>query len=154
MKINHALALSLIGLTFATPVALAEDGHNQKAAGHEVHANHMLNGYAAVSDALYRDNLIVAKAVATGMFKHDKNSAMAKPAQAIANSKDIDEARMHFKTLSDVAIPIDKKQKTLHRMHCPMAMGGKGADWLQKSADQVQNPYFGKKMPHCGMTVK
>jgi hypothetical protein len=154
MKINFTLALSLIGLTFATPSTLAEHGQNHKAGDHEAHTKRMLEGYAAVSKSLYMDNLIVAKAIAAGMVAYDKNSAMAKPAKAIAASKDIKTARMHFKMLSDAAILIAKKQKTMHWMHCPMAMGGKGADWLQKSADPVQNPYFGKKMPHCGWVVK
>ena len=166
MKINHthALALSLIGFAFATPALLAENGHNHAAsshghaahapAGHEAHADHMLEGYAVVSTALYKDDLAAAKKAASGMVKHDKHSAMAKQAQAIADSKDLETARMHFKMLSDVAIPVAKKEKTMHQMHCPMAADGKGADWLQKSADEVQNPYFGARMPHCGKMVK
>lgn len=154
MKINYALALGLIGFTFATPAALAEEGDDHKVAGHEAHADHMLEGYAAVSTALYKDDLAAAKKAAAGMVKHDKDSALATPAQAIADSKDIEVARTHFKELSDIAIPIAKKEKTMHVAHCPMAMGGKGADWLQKSADEVQNPYMGKKMPHCGRMVK
>ncbi|MGB6220087.1 DUF3347 domain-containing protein [Haloferula sp.] len=154
MKINPALTLGLIGLAFATPAVMAEDGHDHGAAGHEAHADHMLEGYAVVSTALYKDDLAAAKKAAAGMVKHDKDSAMAKPAQAIADSKNIEEARTHFKMLSDLAIPIAKKEMTMHVAHCPMAMGGKGADWLQKSDDEVQNPYFGKKMPHCGKMVK
>ncbi len=154
MKINHALALSLIGFAFATPVVMAEEGHDHAAAGHEAHADHMLEGYAAVSAALYKDDLAAAKKAAAGMVKHDKDSVMAKPAQAIADSKDLDQARTHFKELSDAAIPVAKSEKTMHQMHCPMAMDGKGADWLQQSADEVQNPYMGTKMPHCGKMVK
>jgi len=33
--------------------------------------------------------------------------------------------------------------------HCPMALDGAGADWLQV-ADQVANPYFGEAMLRCG----
>lgn len=154
MKINHALAIGLLGFAFATPAVMAEDGHDHAAAGHEAHADHMLEGYAVVSTALYKDDLAAAKKAAAGMVKHDKDSAMAKPAQAIADSKDIAEARTHFKELSDVAIPVAKKAKTMHVAHCPMAMDGKGADWLQKSADEVQNPYMGKAMPHCGTIAK
>ena len=167
MKINHALALSLIGLAFATPAIMALEGHNHAAAGHghanhaaqapvgyEAHAAHMLEGYAVVSTALYKDDLAAAKKAAAGMVKHDKASAMAKHAQAIADSKNIETARMHFKLLSDIAIPVAKKEKTMQQMHCPMAAGGKGADWLQESADEVQNPYFGARMAHCGARVK
>ena len=41
---------------------------------------------------------------------------------------------------------------TVHRVHCPMALGmGKGADWLQKDKD-VRNPFFGEGsgMKACG----
>ncbi len=154
MKINHALALSLLTFALATPAVMAEDGKDRTAAAQEAHPEHMLEGYASVSTALYKDDLAAAKKAAAGMVKHDEDSAMTKHAQAIADSKTIEDARMHFKKLSDAAIPVAKTEKTMHRMHCPMAMDGKGADWLQKSADEVQNPYMGTKMPHCGKMVK
>lgn len=154
MKINYALALGLIGFAFATPAVMAHEEEGHMAAGHEAHAAHMLEGYAVVSAALYKDDLAAAKKAALGMVKHDKDSAMAKPAQAIADSKSIDDARTHFEELSDVAIPVAKAEKTMHQVHCPMALDGKGADWLQNSADEVQNPYLGTKMPHCGKMVK
>lgn len=152
MKINPVLALSLVAFTFAAPAVMAEE--NQKDANHEAHADHMLEGYAALSTALYKDDLATAQKTAAGMVKHDKDSAMAKHAQAIADSKTIEDARMHFKELSDIAIPIAKKEGTMHVAHCPMAMDGKGADWLQQSDKEIQNPYFGAKMAHCGNFTK
>ncbi len=154
MKTNHALALGLLSFALAIPAVMAEKGDDHAAAGHEAKADHMLDGYAAVSTALYKDDLAAAKKAAAGMAMHDKDSAMSKHAQAIADSESIEDARIHFKELSDACIPVAKKEETMHRMHCPMAMDGKGADWLQKSADEVQNPYMGTKMPHCGKLVK
>lgn len=154
MKINHTLALGLLSFALATPAVMAEEGKDQAAAGHEAKSAHMFEGYAAVSTALYKDDLAAARKAAAGMAMHDKDSAMSKHAQAIADSESIEDARMHFKELSDVAIPVAKTEKTMHQVHCPMAMDGKGADWLQKSADEVQNPYMGTKMPHCGKMVK
>jgi hypothetical protein len=75
---------------------------------------------------------------------------MAKPAQSIADSKSLAEARKHFEALSKAAIPVAKKEKLMHVAHCPMAMDGKGADWLQKENDVIRNPYMGQKMPKCG----
>ena len=154
MKFNPALTLGLIGLALATPSVMAEDKHKHDEASHEAHADHMLEGYAVVSTALYKDDLAAAKKAASGMVKHDKDSAMAKHAQAIADSKSIDDARKHFKELSDIAIPIAKKEKTMHVAHCPMAMDGKGADWLQASDTEIQNPYYGASMAHCGKFKK
>lgn len=148
MKLNPLITLGAIALAFTSPAALAEKSHDHHKK--EAHARHMLEGYAAVSNALYKDDLAAAKKNAVGMVKHDKDSKMAKPAQAIADSKTLEEARKHFKQLSDIAIPIAKREKTMHVAHCPMAMNGKGADWLQKSDDEIRNPYMGAKMPHCG----
>ena len=152
MKSNLTLAISLLAFAIATPAVMAEDPH-QAAAAKESHADPMLEGYSAVSTALYKDELDAAKQAAAGMVKHDKDSAIGKHCQAIADSKTIEEARTHFKALSDAAIPVAKEKKMMHEMHCPMAFGNKGASWLQKSADEVQNPYFGAKMPHCGEMV-
>ncbi len=154
MKANHALALSLLSFALATPAVMAETAKDHAPVGREAKTDHMLDGYADISTALYKDDLAAAKKAAAGMAMHDKDSAMSKHAQAIADSKDIEGARMHFKELSDLAIPVAKKDKSMHQMHCPMAMDGKGADWLQESADEVQNPYMGAKMPHCGKAVK
>ena len=154
MKINYALALGLIGLAFATPAVMAEEAKDHVAASKETHASQMLDSYSSVSAALYKEDLAAAKKAAGSLFAHDKESAMGKHAQAIVDSKDIEGARMHFKELSDAAIPVAKTEKIMHQMHCPMAMDGKGADWLQKSPDEVQNPYMGAKMPHCGSMVK
>jgi membrane fusion protein, copper/silver efflux system len=41
----------------------------------------------------------------------------------------------------------------LHVMHCPMALGGKGARWLQDSPE-LRNPYYGAKMLQCGDRVE
>ncbi len=154
MKINPALTLGLAAFSFATPAVMAEEEHHHKEAGHEAHADHMLEGYAALSTALYKDDLATAQKTAAGMVKHDKDSAMAKHAQAIADSKTIEDARKHFAELSEIAVPMAKKEGDMHVAHCPMAMEGKGADWLQKSDKEIQNPYFGAKMAHCGKFMK
>jgi Cu(I)/Ag(I) efflux system membrane fusion protein len=42
--------------------------------------------------------------------------------------------------------------ETVYELHCPMAFGGKGANWLQPD-DKARNPYFGKKMPTCSASA-
>lgn len=150
MKTVTTISLSIAALAFSAVPSLAEEGHDDQAAGHEAHAGHMLEGYAVVAVALYKDDLAEAREAAACMVKHDNDSAMARPAKAIAESDSLVAARKHFKELSDLAMPIAKRAKTMHVAHCPMAMGGKGAYWLQTSKDEIQNPYMGKKMPHCG----
>ena len=153
MRPNFALAISLLGIAFASPTLKAQE-HHQEAAGKEVQPDVMVEGYSVIATALYKDDLEAAKKAAGGLVKSNKDSALVKHCQAIADSKTLDDARIHFKELSDAAIPTAKEKKTMHEMHCPMAFGGKGASWLQKSLDEVQNPYLGAKMPHCGDEVK
>ena len=153
MKLHTALLVSLLGFLATTPAVRADEPHSATASK-EAHAGHMLEGYAVVATALYKDDLDAAKKAAAGMVKHDKDSAMSKSCQAIADSTSLEEARRHFKELSDVAIPIAREKKTMHEMNCPMALDGQGASWLQKSDDEIQNPYLGTRMPHCGEAVK
>jgi hypothetical protein len=147
MKMNLSLMGILLGLTLSSPVLYAET-HDKPAA--EAKADDKLKGYTDVSDALYKDNLEDAKKQAADAAKDVKDEKIAKHYQGIAGSKSLDEARKHFKEVSDLLIPIAKKEGKMHEMHCPHAK----ANWLQKSADEVQNPYEGKKMPHCGKEVK
>ena len=153
MKYNPAITACLLGFTLAAPILNAEP-LPQKVAPKETAASQLLESYSAVSTALYKDDLAAAKKAAGELANQDKEGAVAKHAQAIADSKSLEEARTHFKALSDAAIPIAKAEKTMHEMHCPMAFDNKGANWLQKSAAEVQNPYFGSKMPHCGKAAK
>lgn len=153
MKTKHLITITLLGLSLATPVIKAEDPKPETAAK-EAKADSLLEGYADLSTALYKDDLAAAKKAAASMAQHHKDSAMAKSCQAIVDSKTLEEARTQFKLCSDVAIPMAKEKNMMHEMHCPMAADGKGANWLQKSADEVQNPYMGAKMPHCGRLVK
>jgi hypothetical protein len=39
--------------------------------------------------------------------------------------------------------------ETMYWNHCPMAMGGDGANWLSIN-EKISNPYMGQKMPGCG----
>jgi Cu(I)/Ag(I) efflux system membrane fusion protein len=60
----------------------------------------------------------------------------------------------HFEDLSDALITAVKADPAVFsgeilQMHCPMAKGNQGADWLQ-SGEPLRNPYFGAAMPGCG----
>jgi hypothetical protein len=109
-----------------------------------------LEDYATIGDALYKDDLEAAGKAAAVLAGYDKEGPMGKPARAIADSKDLAEARTHFKELTAVAVPIAKEQKAMYLAHCPMALNQQGADWLQASKDEIRNPYMGAKMAHCG----
>jgi len=72
----------------------------------------------------------------------------------LKNAGNIESAREAFEALSDAGIRTAKTFGTgpvnpLHVVHCPMAFGDKGADWLQRE-ETVANPYFGASMLRCG----
>ena len=42
---------------------------------------------------------------------------------------------------------------TMYRLHCPMALGGRGAIWFQDN-DDTRNPYYGATMLKCADEVE
>ncbi|WP_161964333.1 DUF3347 domain-containing protein [Chitinophaga flava] len=63
--------------------------------------------------------------------------------------------RASFQMVSDMLFDLVKntglKGKTVYHQYCPMAFDDKGAYWLSEKPE-ILNPYFGKKMLHCGET--
>ncbi len=75
-------------------------------------------------------------------------------AGAMRNTSDIKKQREDFSILSDSMAFVVRTfgssgKEPVIQFHCPMAFGGRGANWLQSEKD-VQNPYFGKAMFKCG----
>ena len=141
------LISSLVALAFAGLAIASVQADETK---HEGHTGHMLAGYLAVSDALYKDDLDAAQEAAVFINTHDADSPLSAAAKEIIAAEDIAAAREAFKTLSAKAIEMAKtdESKEYTVMNCPMVKGGQG-DWL--SADnKVNNPYYGAKMAHCG----
>jgi len=86
-------------------------------------------------------------------LKSIKNSA-----QRIAESKEIESARSAFISLSESFYRVAKQLGTsgsqpVLRFYCSMAVGGKGAYWLQNKTG-VENPYYGSAMFTCGEQVE
>ena len=83
-----------------------------------------------------------------------ESGGMTKAAHDITASADIQMARAAFALLSESMIVAAKcyggATETVHRFHCPMAFGDRGADWLQRK-DKTENPYFGSTMFRCGV---
>lgn len=100
------------------------------------------------------------------LLKGDLHNAWMKELNILEKSvinmkkaESIEEFRLHFASLSDSLTVSAKKfglkeGQTIFRLHCPMAFNNRGADWLQNSGDQVENPYFGAAMPRCGEKVE
>lgn len=81
---------------------------------------------------------------------------MKNDAEHIAKSKDIEQQRAHFMSLSKnmyTLIKVLKHNDPVYYQYCPMANEGKGANWLSKE-NAIKNPYYGTKMLTCGKTVE
>ncbi len=77
-------------------------------------------------------------------------------AEHISDTKDIGHQRDHFMSLSKnmyELIKVSKSETPVYYQYCPMANGGKGANWLSKE-DAIKNPYYGSQMLTCGSTVE
>ncbi len=71
--------------------------------------------------------------------------------------EDIESARDSFAALSDsvkeMLIKFGTGNQKIFLFHCPMALGGKGAYWMQKDKE-TRNPFFGSKMISCQDSVE
>lgn len=65
----------------------------------------------------------------------------------------LEHQREHFVTLSDNLFAVMKivppHSGETYLDHCPMANGGKGANWISRE-QPIRNPYYGKAMLTCG----
>jgi hypothetical protein len=81
---------------------------------------------------------------------------LAEDAEHISDTKDAKHQRDHFATLSTAIYKLQKVSKTaapVYYQFCPMANGGKGANWLSEDKS-IKNPYYGSQMMSCGKTIE
>jgi|GEM_PF-498122 len=165
--ITVALAAAASGFAHCGACSVGEKAH----AAHGEHgghgaagcADHALLKYLKIQDSLASDNLGGAQAAAKELQLTGKAcsiegkeccTAMKHAADGIASAADIGAARLSFQTLSNNLIARIEEKGLSHgsvvKMHCPMAMEGKGASWIQDTM-AVRNPYYGASMLTCGM---
>ncbi len=138
--------------------------------------NQALTTYYAVTAALVKGDVGMANLAATQLqgdvdtlqvatIKADKS--IIETAQFIKtdvsgnvkdflNKKDIEEKRAVLKSLSDnlfnLLRTVQYNGNKVFLVNCPMAFNNQGAQWLNATAE-VNNPYFGAKMPKCGSVM-
>lgn len=120
-----------------------------------------LVNYNDLKNALVKDSAAEAKEAASQMLKNisvieiaeNPHTQLVQNLKEIANSEDLKVQRKQFAQLSEALYQVvknnDLTEEVLYLQYCPMAMGGKGANWLSYEK-QVQNPYMGQRMPNCG----
>jgi Protein of unknown function (DUF3347) len=165
MKQTLIIALLLV-LNFAAYAQHDHAGHDAKKidqATAKFEDNKLQTAYAHyihLKDALVGSNADEAKLAAGDLQKSLVGISGAKKAAneaaKLAATKDLDDQRKVFSTLSNEMTSLVKNGKlasgTLYLEYCPMANNNEGGFWLSNEK-QIKNPYFGEAMLKCG-TVK
>ena len=119
-------------------------------------AKNVYQHYIHLKTALVKSDVKEAKAGAEALnkaFSSAGNIKGAALAAKIASSADLKAQRNNFDVLSaEVEAFIRKaglKSGKVYKQYCPMAKSGDGAYWLA-SESEVNNPYYGDQMLHCG----
>ncbi|MGL1901366.1 MAG: DUF3347 domain-containing protein [Fibrobacterales bacterium] len=125
-----------------------------------------LDEYMKISEFLAADNFSKAQQQAVSLdkaihaLKHKAGSPFRKQLKqalhTISSAKNITTARKGYFELSKIVIPHVKMMGGLSKgnlYYCPMALNGKGAQWMQKGT-KTRNPYYGSQMLGCGSPVK
>lgn len=130
------------------------------------------DSYFKMHHALSRDNHMAAKEEALRTLEilksgeplvHKQNdhnqwmqwwNRLTSSITEITASSDIKVARTSYEHFSNSLIEIFQscggvEGRDIYIYHCPMAFGGRGADWLQ-SIEGTENPYYGDAMFKCG----
>ena len=134
----------------------------------------VFENYFVLKDALVKTDGKVASSVANDLLTSLNGIKMDKLAmdvhmvwmkvvkdltadtKSISETQDIKKQRMVFMSLSKKIydlIKVAKYETPVFYQFCPMANGGKGANWLSKD-NGIKNPYYGSQMLSCGKTVE
>lgn len=137
--------------------AIADDGRARSM------VRSFVKTYLKIKEALVADSLPGVKQAArewgnayapeAGTPGAEAKAELRAVLQAIAQSQNLEEARLHFRQMTillraaGAELPLSSKD--LYLQFCPMAKENDGAYWLSEE-NVVLNPYFGASMLHCG----
>lgn len=145
--------------------ALSFSGQVSAAPAPDKSTTAVLENYLRIQEALASDSLSGVSDAAKAIAKNAdalaksgaaKNKALApkikKSATALSKAASLETARKEFKALSSPIVEwaAATKPSGVMTVACPMA----SAQWLQKEATSIRNPYYGKEMLECGEVVK
>jgi len=119
----------------------------------EALASDDLNTFNTVSDKLNDSIANVSEAGLVGKTLAIWRRAAASM-RSEAHAPDIETARVRFEGMTNATLTLQEQfghggDETWYVVHCPMAFGNKGADWIQRD-NKIRNPYFGSRMYRCG----
>lgn len=122
-------------------------------------AQQFLLSYLQIKDDLVQTNSEATAESArklASLFEDNSDplaQSMFADAQQISNTNYVSIQRDHFNSLSQKMYGLVKQlgvsETAVYKQFCPMAFDNEGAYWLSIEK-QVNNPYFGDQMLHCG----
>jgi len=86
----------------------------------------------------------------------EERAEMKTMAQELSETEDLEKQRELFGAFTEKAGPMFEDALsvgTIYKKFCPMAFNNKGAYWYA-DIEEINNPYFGDKMPNCGSVKK
>jgi hypothetical protein len=114
--------------------------------------------YLKIEEALFNSDLSVATKSAANLaetFTTDQAELKAL-ANKMAESEELETLRTHFFSFSKQSEDFFSdalSTGTIYKQYCPMAFDNEGAFWIAE-IKEINNPYFGERMAHCGKTVE
>jgi hypothetical protein len=123
----------------------------------------VLRAYEDIRAALSSDDLVAAKVAAVKMAENFRDrSSTAEPAQHLAASATLHQARRAFKVLSEETLPLAYHQSGYYIARCPGQQCmekcngcpmSEFSPWVQVST-AIENPFMGRAHPHCGVIAQ
>ncbi len=119
---------------------------------------HALAQYLTLSHALSHDLEAEIDASAKSLVKALEESGLATLRPAVEALRDQQGRAAITAALPTVTVALAEitqqraaaqLESPIFLLHCPMALDGKGADWLSQTRE-IENPYFGSEMFACG----
>ena len=98
-EMNSIISISIAALLSSAALSLSGEKDGHQTAEQLTIADPMLEGYAVIAEALFKGDLGGAKKAASRMVENDRKNVMSISARALSRSRDLSEARIHFRML-------------------------------------------------------
>lgn len=112
----------------------------------------------ALVDSLAAVDMGLLSGAAHGVWM-EQLPGLRSAAESLAAAQDLTARRALLAPLTDRLVGAlktfgyEREHGEVSVFHCPMAVDGEGADWLQEG-NETNNPYLGTAMPRCGSLVE
>lgn len=164
--------ITLLALFISTVTIQAQE---EKKHSHDDHLSILISEYLDFKNALVADNFEKAQKHISNFAKEVKSNdemnehkehqkkhgvhhtKMLAAVETASAAKNIEELRNSLEAVTLELVKAVENQgydkSALYVQFCPMANNGKGGKWMSDKED-IQNPYYGKKMHKCGESVE